>query len=133
MNGGGVHGWNLFRKLVSRGATFLAEKALGTDYSDLTGSYRLYRRTVFEALIHSVISRGYTFQVEMLIRAERMRVIDKNKNSDNKVIIKEVPITFVDRQFGESKLGGGEIVGFLQSLWMLMRTHLNTELVIINS
>ncbi|THH00327.1 hypothetical protein EW145_g7098 [Phellinidium pouzarii] len=66
---GGVHGWDLKRKLVSRGANFLADTALAPGVSDLTGSFRLYRLPVLRHVIASVESRGYVFQMEMMVRA----------------------------------------------------------------
>jgi dolichol-phosphate mannosyltransferase len=82
------------RKFTSRVANFLASWALGSGFSDLTGSFRLYRRDVFEELMGSVTTKGYAFQMEILIRAWKM-----GKN------IVEQPIVFVDRLFGKSKLG----------------------------
>ncbi len=99
--GGGVCGWDTFRKLTSRGANFIADFVLSPGVTDLTGSFRLYRRAVFGAIMSSMVARGYTFQMEVMIRARRMGYT-----------IGEVPITFVDRLYGESKLGGGEIVEF---------------------
>uniref|UniRef100_A0A0E0KKW9 Dolichol-phosphate mannosyltransferase subunit 1 n=1 Tax=Oryza punctata TaxID=4537 RepID=A0A0E0KKW9_ORYPU len=102
---GGVHGWNLMRKLTSRGANVLAQTLLQPGASDLTGSFRLYKRNVLEDLISSCVSKGYVFQMEMIVRATR-----KGYH------IEEVPITFVDRVFGTSKLGGSEIVEYLKGL-----------------
>jgi hypothetical protein len=58
--GGGVAGWDLYRKLVSRGANFIATLLLNPRASDLTGSYRLYKREVLAAIIPQVraLSRG---------------------------------------------------------------------------
>ncbi|KAL9602344.1 MAG: hypothetical protein Q9219_001910 [cf. Caloplaca sp. 3 TL-2023] len=116
--GAGVYGWDLKRKMVSRGANLVADTALGAGVSDLTGSFRLYRREVLERVIAGVGSKGYTFQMELMARAkgEGCRV-------------EECPITFVDRVltdehswtvYGESKLGGEEIVEYLKgvlNLW----------------
>ncbi|RLN42863.1 dolichol-phosphate mannosyltransferase subunit 1 [Panicum miliaceum] len=108
---GGVHGWNLMRKLTSRGANVLAQTLLQPGASDLTGSFRLYKRDVLEDLISSCVSKGYVFQMEMIVRATR-----KGYH------IEEVPITFVDRVFGISKLGGSEIVEYLEGLVYLLLT-----------
>ena len=107
---GGVHGWDLKRKFVSRGANFLADTALAPGVSDLTGSFRLYRLPVLRSVIASVQSRGYVFQMEMMVRARAAGYT-----------IGEVPITFVDRIFGESKLGADEIVGYLKGVWTLFK------------
>ncbi|KAM0928108.1 hypothetical protein ACQ4PT_002275 [Festuca glaucescens] len=111
VNNGGVHGWNLMRKLTSRGANVLAQTLLRPGASDLTGSFRLYKRSVLEDVISSCVSKGYVFQMEMIVRATR-----KGYH------IEEVPITFVDRVFGISKLGGSEIVGYLKGLVYLLLT-----------
>ena len=52
--GGGVHGWDLYRKVVSRGANFIATLLLNPQASDLTGSYRLYKRSVLTEVIPQV-------------------------------------------------------------------------------
>ena len=78
--------------------------------SDLTGSFRLYKKSVLEKVINSTQSKGYSFQMEMMVRAKAMGYK-----------VAECPITFVDRLYGESKLGGSEIVEYLKgvfSLWL---------------
>lgn len=103
--GGGVYGWDLKRKLVSRGANLFADTVLRPGVSDLTGSFRLYRREVLEKVIRSTESKGYTFQMEMMVRAKGMGFK-----------VEEVPINFVDRVYGESKLGGDEIVEYAKGV-----------------
>ncbi|KAJ3416323.1 dolichol-P-mannose synthesis [Chytridiales sp. JEL 0842] len=105
---GGVHGWNLRRKLTSRTANFLADTLLTPGVTDLTGSFRLYKKHVLLKMIEATKSKGYVFQMEMMVRARQMGFS-----------IGEVPITFVDRVFGESKLGAEEVVGYLKGLWAL--------------
>uniref|UniRef100_UPI00358DFD9B dolichol-phosphate mannosyltransferase subunit 1-like n=1 Tax=Myxine glutinosa TaxID=7769 RepID=UPI00358DFD9B len=106
--GGGVHGWDLRRKIMSRGANFLAQILLQPGVSDLTGSFRLYKREVLQHLVERSLSKGYVFQMEMMVRARQLGYS-----------IAEVPITFVDRVYGESKLGGNEIVSYLKGLLQL--------------
>lgn len=108
---GGVHGWDLKRKLVSRGANFLAATVLNPGVSDLTGSFRLYRLPVLRHIISLTVSRGYVFQMEMMVRARALGYT-----------VGEVPITFVDRIFGESKLGADEVVGYAKGVWSLFTT-----------
>ncbi len=67
--GGGVYGWDLKRKLISRVANYIAQTLLRPGASDLTGSFRLYKKEVLQSLIRSCISKGYVFQMEMLVRA----------------------------------------------------------------
>ncbi|WFD03490.1 dolichyl-phosphate beta-D-mannosyltransferase [Malassezia obtusa] len=106
--GAGVYGWDLKRKLVSRGANVLATFVLDPRTTDVTGSFRLYKRPVIQKLISQVTSKGYVFQMEILVRAKALGY---------KVV--EVPITFCDRVYGESKLGGDEIVGYAKGVWQL--------------
>ncbi|EIM91956.1 glycosyltransferase family 2 protein [Stereum hirsutum FP-91666 SS1] len=105
---GGVHGWDLKRKIVSRGANFLADTVLNPGVSDLTGSFRLYKVAVLRHIITLTVSRGYVFQMEMMVRARALGYT-----------VGEVPITFVDRLFGESKLGADEIVQYMKGVWSL--------------
>mmetsp|Transcript_20645 Transcript_20645/g.29567 ORF Transcript_20645/g.29567 Transcript_20645/m.29567 type:complete len:238 (-) Transcript_20645:79-792(-) len=106
--GGGIAGWDLRRILTSRGANLLANLMLNPGLSDLTGSYRMYKKSVLVDLMTSVKSTAYVFQMEVIIRA-------KHKGYS----IAEVPIVFVDRLYGESKLGASEIVSYLKGLWAL--------------
>ena len=103
--GGGVYGWDLNRKLTSRVANFLAATLLNPAATDLTGSFRLYKKEVISKIMPMVKSRGYVFQMEIITRAQYMGYE-----------IEEVPITFPDRIFGESKLGANEIVSYLKGL-----------------
>ncbi|HEY0386923.1 MAG TPA: polyprenol monophosphomannose synthase [Gaiellales bacterium] len=92
--GGGVEGWPVSRKLISRGGCAYARLVLGVDIRDLTGGFKCFRRWVLESLdLRDVRAGGYAFQIELTYRTLRMggRVV-------------EVPITFVDRAHGESKM-----------------------------
>lgn len=109
--GGGVFGWDLRRKLTSRVANFLAHMALGAKSSDLTGSFRLFRADCLKRIMADMVTDGYVFQMEVIVRAERLGYR-----------IGQVPIAFVDRLYGESKLGAGEIVKYLQGLAQLFAT-----------
>lgn len=109
--GGGVHGWDTRRKLTSRVANYLAHVLLSPGVSDLTGSFRLYRRDALERMVREVKSKGYVFQMEIIVRCKRAGLS-----------VEEVPITFVDRVYGASKLGGAEIVGYLKGLIRLTLT-----------
>ncbi|TRM57172.1 glycosyltransferase family 2 protein [Schizophyllum amplum] len=105
-------GWrvrlDLRRKMVSRGANFLAMTVLNPGVSDVTGSFRLYRLPVLRHIITVTESKGYVFQMEMMVRARALGYS-----------VGEVPITFVDRIFGESKLGADEIVSYAKGVWGL--------------
>ncbi|KAL8716309.1 MAG: hypothetical protein Q9220_000214 [cf. Caloplaca sp. 1 TL-2023] len=84
--GAGVYGWDLKRKLVSRGANLVADTVLRPGVSDLTGSFRLYRKEVFESVVKRTGSRGYAFQMELMVRARAAGWR-----------VEECPIRFVDR------------------------------------
>ena len=106
--GGGVAGWDLKRIITSRGANLLANLLLNPCVSDLTGSFRLYKRSVLQHLMKSVKGKTYVFQMEIIVRARQL---------DYKVA--EVPIIFVDRIYGYSKLGADEIISYIKGLWNL--------------
>ena len=59
----GVCGWDLKRKIISRGANLLTQIMLRPNASDLTGSFRLYKKDVLQTLVESCVSKGYVFQV----------------------------------------------------------------------
>jgi dolichol-phosphate mannosyltransferase len=107
-SGGGVAGWNLKRKIMSCGANYLTQLLLQPPISDATGSFRLYRKAVFDGLVSACTSKGYVFQMEIIVRAVRAQLR-----------IAQVPIIFVDRIYGESKLGGQEIALFAKGVLQL--------------
>jgi dolichol-phosphate mannosyltransferase len=92
--GGGVRNWGLLRRIISEGGSWYARVLLGASVHDLTGGFKCYRRAVLESIdLDAIHSRGYAFQIETTYRALRagFRVV-------------EVPITFVDREAGGSKM-----------------------------
>jgi len=92
--GGGVTDWGLLRRFVSQGGSTYARLVLGLRVKDLTGGFKCFRREVLEAIsFDGVRSQGYAFQVELTYRAVQ---------SGFSVV--EVPITFRDRQHGQSKM-----------------------------
>lgn len=92
--GGGVEDWGLLRRIVSRVGCSYARRVLSLGIRDLTGGFKCFRREVLEAIeLETVRSHGYCFQVEMTQRA-LLRGFD----------VREVPITFHDRQRGRSKM-----------------------------
>lgn len=97
--GGSVTGFGAHRRFLSWAANVYCRALLGLAVNDCTSGYRCYTRQVLEAInLERVISDGYSFQIEMVYRATRkgFRVV-------------EVPIQFVDRVAGTSKVSGGEI------------------------
>ena len=109
---GGVYGWDTKRKLISRGANYLTQVLLRPSASDLTGSFRLYKKHVLDLLVKSCVSKGYVFQMEMMVRAQNVFGFKTG----------EVGISFVDRFYGESKLGSNEVIQFIKGLIYLFAT-----------
>jgi dolichol-phosphate mannosyltransferase len=94
VEGGGTENWGRGRRLVSAGGSLYARTLLGVDIRDLTGGFKCFRRAVLEQIdLEAVTSKGYAFQIELTYRALRagFRVV-------------EVPIVFVDRTHGTSKM-----------------------------
>jgi dolichol-phosphate mannosyltransferase len=94
--GGRVLNWSRHREILSRGGNLYARLALGIDVRDATGGFRVFSAAALRRIdLSNVASQGYCFQVDLLWRAlERgLRVV-------------EVPITFVERVHGESKMSG---------------------------
>lgn len=107
----GVYGWNVVRKLVSRTANFIATFFLRSSVSDLTGSFRIYRKKIFQDLTSIVKNSGYAFQMEIIILANEKAC---------KVV--EIPISFVDRLMGKSKLEPKEIAIYFLTVLKLYFT-----------
>lgn len=113
INGGSVRNWSLHRIFLSRFGTWYARKALSLAYKDLTGGFRVYRGTILNKLnLDSIRSNGYCFQIEM-IRACSLA----------NAIIKEVPITFIEREHGKSKMSRKIVLEafYRVSVWGFMR------------
>ena len=97
VDGGAVVNWPKHRELLSRGGSLYSRVMLGLPYRDVTAGYRVFSADALRALhLDDVHSHGYGFQVDMLWHAHRagLRIV-------------EVPITFVERTEGESKMTGG--------------------------
>ncbi len=91
---GGTENWGAGRRLVSRGGSLYARALLGVGIHDLTGGFKCFRREVLERLdLDAIHSKGYAFQIETTYRALR-----------NGFRVVEVPIVFVDRMHGTSKM-----------------------------
>jgi dolichol-phosphate mannosyltransferase len=104
VRGGRIENWGQLRRLVSRAGSLYAQALLWAPVRDLTGGFKCYRREVLETIdLEAVSARGYAFQIETTYRAVRagFRVL-------------EVPITFVDRRAGTSKMSPGIAV---EAVW----------------
>ena len=107
--GGGTVNWGPMRKFISRGGSFYARTILGIDVRDVTGGFKCFRRATLEALdLDSVSAQGYGFQIEMTYRA-----IKHGLN------VEEVPIVFVDRRVGQSKMSKKIFLEALTLVWKL--------------
>ena len=102
--GGGTENWGIGRRIVSWGGSFYARVLLGVRIRDLTGGFKCYRRHVLETIgLDAIHSKGYAFQIETTYRARQrgFRIV-------------EVPITFVDRREGHSKMSRAIV---LEAMW----------------
>lgn len=108
-----VVNWPMSRLLLSYGANIYAKLITGHRLYDATGGFKCFRRRVLEAIdLKKVRSNGYAFQIEMSFRAKRKGF---------KIV--EIPIVFVDRTDGESKMSG-KIVR--EAVWMVWRLRLQS-------
>ena len=104
VEGGSIGSWGAVRRFVSAGGSLYARILLGVPVHDLTGGFKCFHRRVLETIdLAAVDSRGYAFQIETTYRALRagFRVV-------------EVPITFVDRERGGSKMSRTIV---LEAIW----------------
>jgi dolichol-phosphate mannosyltransferase len=107
--GGGTVNWGLGRKLISRGGSLYARLILGLSARDLTGGFKCFRREVLEAIdLPSVQCTGYAFQIELTYRASRRGFR-----------IREIPITFVDRRVGHSKMSRRIVLEAVRKVWSI--------------
>jgi len=107
--GGVIAGWGLGRLLLSKGGSAYSRAVLGVPVRDLTTGYKAFTRRALESLqLDAVRSNGYAFQIEMTFRAlaAGLRVV-------------EVPISFVDRRVGQSKMDRGIFLEAIVVVWRL--------------
>jgi dolichol-phosphate mannosyltransferase len=104
VRGGGTENWGLVRRFISRAGCLYAQLLLGLGVRDLTGGFKAYRRAVLESLpLDEIDSKGYAFQIETTYRAMRKGFT-----------VREVPIVFVDRMEGGSKMSRSIV---LEAIW----------------
>lgn len=107
--GGGVTGWGFGRHILSKGGSLYARSILGAPVRDMTTGYKAYGRSALLALdLESIRSNGYSFQIETTYRALRkgLRVL-------------EIPIVFVDRRAGQSKMSRRIFMEAIVEVWRL--------------
>ena len=106
VQGGGTVNWGLARRAISAGGSLYARTLLGVGVRDLTGGFKCFRRRVLETIdLDAVAARGYAFQIETTYRALRAGFT-----------VVEVPITFVDREVGGSKMSRSIV---LEAVWQV--------------
>jgi dolichol-phosphate mannosyltransferase len=104
VNEGKVVNWAKSREVLSRGGNLYTRMWLGIPIKDATGGFRAYRMSALDQIdIQQVESQGYCFQVDMAWRATKAGLR-----------VAEVPITFVERELGESKMDGSIVK---EALW----------------
>jgi dolichol-phosphate mannosyltransferase len=104
VRGGEVVNWPMSREVLSRGSNFYARIVLGIPLRDATAGYRAFRATTLEKIgLDDVNSRGYCFQVDLALRALR-----------HGLRVAEVPITFVERTHGASKMNRAVVA---EAMW----------------
>jgi dolichol-phosphate mannosyltransferase len=106
-SGGEIIGWPLKRRIISRGATFIANLILGVLVKDPMSGFALFRRDVLRSLNGNLNPRGYKLLLEILVKSP-------------KAVVREIPVTFRDRANGSSKMGTNEIVDYIKlccDLW----------------
>lgn len=113
IKGGGIINWSTYRKFVSSFANSISATILRVKTKDITTGYRVYKKEVLQRInIDKITSNGYSFQVEILTRLIRAGCT-----------LKEVPIVFVDRTRGKSKLSKLEVIKFLYTVLRLRLTR----------
>jgi len=104
VNGGQVENWPRSRELLSRGGNTYTRVMLGMPVHDATAGFRAFRRSTLEAIdLDTVESQGYCFQVDLT-----RRVVAAG------LTVKEIPIVFVERRLGDSKMSRGIVA---EALW----------------
>ncbi len=107
--GGGIEGWGPGRHLLSKGGSLYSRLILGVDVHDLTSGYKAFTRGTLERIeLPSLRSNGYSFQIETVYRALSAGLT-----------VKEVPIVFVDRRAGRSKMSRDIFMEAVVMVWKL--------------
>lgn len=107
--GGGTENWGVGRQIISRGGGFYARSVLGVDTRDLTAGFKAWKAETLRGIdMQAVSAKGYGFQIEMTFRALR-----------NGFRVTEVPIKFIDRRVGQSKMSGSIFFEALTLVWQL--------------
>ena len=107
--GGSTPDWSLGRRIMSRNGSLYARTILGAPVNDFTGGFKCFRRHVLEAIDFGTIrSEGYLFQIELTYRAWQLGFA-----------IREIPIVFMDRRVGKSKMSSRIFLEAMLGVWRL--------------
>jgi dolichol-phosphate mannosyltransferase len=106
VHGGSVIGWPFKRKMMSRGATRIAQVGLGIEIKDPMSGFFAFRRSIIKGVKFDAI--GYKMLLEMLVKLKG-------------VSVKEIPYTFTNRTLGASKITGSVIYDYLRAVYRLYR------------
>lgn len=113
--GGGVTGWPWHRYVMSWGANLFSRVLLKLKPKDITTGYRCYKREVLKKIdLDTIVSTGYAFFEELIYRVQKAGFS-----------IGEVPIIFVDRKIGQSKIDKKEIMTSAKAIWHLFLKDIN--------
>lgn len=109
--GGKIQNWSVLRRIISKSANFFTKMILGLPVSDCTSGYRAYKTEVLKKIgVEKIFADGYSFLEELLYASYRAGYV-----------IAEIPICFVERQYGASKLSKKEMLKFIMTIVRLKR------------
>ena len=109
VKGGGTENWSFLRRFVSRGGCIYAQVLLGVRVRDLTGGFKCFRRGALEAIdLDALSAHGYAFQIEATYRVLRAGLR-----------VQEIPIRFVERRAGASKMTGAIVAEAIRKVPLL--------------
>jgi dolichol-phosphate mannosyltransferase len=107
--GGATPDWSLLRRFISAGGSLYARLILGLPVHDLTGGFKCFPRRTLEAIdLDGIRSEGYAFQIELSYRVHQLGGR-----------IAEIPIVFMDRRVGQSKMSGRIVREAMFAVWRM--------------
>jgi dolichol-phosphate mannosyltransferase len=111
IKGGAVDGWSALRNMISKGGSLYSRIVLSCPIMDLTGGFNMWRKSALDKVgLDGIISKGYSFQVEM-----------KSKAYHYGCTVKEIPILFPDRKHGSSKMSKKIFLEALVNMWKIKK------------
>lgn len=106
IKGGKIIGWPMKRRIISRSAVGLAKTLFNLKVKDPVSGFALYKKEIFERQSSKLDPIGYKLLLEILVKSQELTVT-------------EIPITFLERKNGQSKLNLDEIINFIKLCWRL--------------